>query len=309
MVGSTVTGYSGLFLSTNGGSSWVKSSIQGPGIISIAISPGFATDRTAFAAGATTGLYKSTDGGMSWTQVPIPGVSGGVAQVSLSPGFATDSTIFAVPIPGGIYKSTNGGSTWAALPAAAKMRALDLEISPNYVNDQTFFSGTVGQGLLEFTAGGTTMTPVSSFPDTFVLAVGIFLPNFVNDEHPVRRPAITGLYKSKTGGSAWTYTAEPARIEESQSIIGNPPQQPPTVTYQGAWTTVTATSTASTNTYISTTQSGSTAVLNFVGSGIHWIGSTGPQQGSASIQLDGIFEGTVSLNAPANLYQQLSLGT
>jgi photosystem II stability/assembly factor-like uncharacterized protein len=303
MVGSTVTGYSGLFLSTNGGSTWVKSSLQNTGVISIAISPGFASDRTAFAAGATTGLYKSTDGGMNWTSVPIPGVSGGLAQVSLSPGFATDSTIFAVPIPGGIYKSTNSGSTWAALPAAAKIRTLDLEISPNFVNDQTFFSGTVGQGLLEFTAGGTTMTPVTAFPDTFVLAVGIS-PNFVNDD-TLFAAGYHGLYKSKTGGSAWTYTAEPARIEESQSIIGNPPQQPPTVTYQGAWTTVTATSTASTNTYISTTQSGSTAVLNFVGSGIHWIGSTGPQQGSASIQLDGIFEGTVSLNAPANLYQQL----
>jgi photosystem II stability/assembly factor-like uncharacterized protein len=303
MVGSTVSGYSGLFLSTNGGSSWVKSNIQGTGIISIAISPGFATDRTAFAGGATTGLYKSTDGGMSWALVTIPGVSGGLAQVSLSPGFVTDGTMFVVPIPGGIYKSTNGGSTWAALPAAAKMRALDLEISPNYVNDQTFFAGTIGQGLVEFTAGGTTMTPLSSFPDTFVLAVGIS-PNFVNDS-TLFAAGYHGLYKSKTGGSVWTYTGEPARIEESQAITGNPPQQPPTVSYQGAWSTVTAASTASTNTYISTSQSGSTAVLDFMGSGVHWISSTGPQQGSASIQLDGVFQATVSLNSPTNLYQQL----
>jgi photosystem II stability/assembly factor-like uncharacterized protein len=303
MVGSTVSGYSGLFLSTNGGSSWVKSSIQGTGIISIAISPGFATDRTAFAAGATTGLYKSTDGGTSWTQVTIPGVSGGLAQVSLSPGFAADGTIFVVPIPGGIYKSTNGGSSWSALPAAANMRALDLEISPNFVNDQTFFAGTLGQGLVEFTGGGTTMTPLTAFPDTFVLAVGIS-PNFVND-NTLFAAGYHGLYKSMTGGSAWTYTGEPARIEESQFIAGNPPQQPPTVSYQGAWSTITATSTASTNTYISTSQSGSTAVLDFVGSGVHWISMTGPQQGSASIQLDGVLQSTVSLNTPTNLYQQL----
>jgi photosystem II stability/assembly factor-like uncharacterized protein len=303
MVGSTVTGYTGLFLSTNGGSTWVKTSIQDAGVISIAISPGFASDRTAFAAGATTGLYKSTDGGANWTLLSIPGVTGGVAQVSLSPGFATDGTVLAVPIPGGIYKSTNGGSTWSSLPAAAKIRTLDLEISPNFVNDQTFFAGTTGQGLLEFTAGGTTMTPLTAFPDTFVLAVGIS-PNYVND-HTLFAAGYHGLYKSKTAGNAWTYTTEPARIEESQSLIGNPPQQPPTVTYQGAWTTVTAASTASTNTYITTSQSGSTAVLNFVGSGVHWISSTGPQQGSASIQLDGVYEATVSLNAPTNLYQQL----
>jgi photosystem II stability/assembly factor-like uncharacterized protein len=303
MVGSTVTGYTGLFLSTNGGSTWVKTSIQDAGVISIAISPGFASDRTAFAAGATTGLYKSTDGGTNWTLLSIPGVSGGVAQVSLSPGFATDGTVFVVPIPGGIYKSTNGGSTWSALPAAAKMRALDLEISPNFVNDQTFFAGTTGQGLVEFTAGGTTMTPLTAFPDTFVLAVGIS-PDYVND-HTLFAAGYHGLYKSKTAGNAWTYTTEPARIEESQSLIGNPPQQPPTVTYQGPWTTVTASSSASTNTYITTSQSGSTAVLNFVGSGVHWISSTGPQQGSASIELDGVYEATVSLNAPTNLYQQL----
>jgi photosystem II stability/assembly factor-like uncharacterized protein len=303
MVGSTVTGYSGLFLSTNGGTSWVKTSIQGPGVISIAISPGFATDKTAFAAGATTGLYKSTNGGTTWTLLSIPGVPGGVAQVALSPGFATDGTVFVVPIPGGVYKSTNGGSTWAALPAAASMRALDLEISPNYVNDQTFFAGTMGQGLVEFTAGGTTMTPLTAFPDTFVLAVGIS-PNFVND-HTLFAVGYHGLYKSETAGNAWTYAKEPARIEESRAITGNPPQQPPTITYQGPWTTVTAASTASTNTYITTSQSGSTAVLDFVGSGVHWISSTGPQQGSAVIQLDGVTQTTVSLNSPTNLYQQL----
>ena len=60
------------------------------------------------------------------------------------------------------------------------------------------------------------MTPVAAFPDTFVLAVGIS-PNYVND-HTLFAAGYHGLYKSKTAGNAWTYTTEPARIEESQSL-------------------------------------------------------------------------------------------
>jgi photosystem II stability/assembly factor-like uncharacterized protein len=302
LVGSTVAGYAGLFLSTNGGTSWVKTSLQDTGIISIAMSPAFASDKTAFAAGATKGLYKSTDGGMNWTQVLIPGVSGGLAQVSVSPSFPADGTVLVVPIPGGIYKSTNGGSTWSALPTAASMRALDIEISPNYAIDQTFFAGTLGQGLVEFTSGGTTAIPLHSFPDTFVLAVGIS-PTFATD-HTLFAAGYHGLYKSKTSGTTWTYTVEPSRIEETRALNSYPPQQPPTITYQGLWTTVTAMSTASTKSYISTSQSGSTASITFVGSAIRWLGSIGPLQGSASIQLDGTFESTVSLTGPTDLYQQ-----
>ncbi len=303
LVGSTVAGYAGMFRSSNGGTTWSPTSVQGTGIISIAMSPTFALDRTAFAAGATTGLYKSTDGGNNWVKVLIPGVSGGVAQVVVSPDFLLDNTVFVVPIPGGLYKSTNGGTTWSALPAAASIRALDLEISPNYANDQTLFAGTLGQGLVEFTAGGNAMTTLSAFPDTFVLAVGIS-PNFAKDS-TLFAAGYHGLYKSQTSGTAWSYTVEPARIEESRAINAAPPQQPPSITYQGAWATSTSIANASTKTYISTSQSGSTAVLNFVGNAVRWIALTGPQQGSATIQLDGVQEATVSLNAASNSYQQL----
>jgi photosystem II stability/assembly factor-like uncharacterized protein len=302
MVGSTASSHGGLFLSTDGGNTWTQSNIRKTGVISIAISPAFASDHTAFAAGYTNGLYKSTDGGQTWTLLTIPGISGGLPKVVLSPSFAADGTVFAVGFGGGIYKSTNGGATWSPVPGTAAIRALDLEVSPDYADDQTFFAGTLGQGLIEFTGGGAAMSPVSSFPDTFVLAVGVS-PNFGND-HTLFAAGYHGLYKSTDSGDSWTYTMEPARIEESRTTTGIPVQQPPSITYQGSWSSVTAASSASTDTYRVTTQSGSTAVLNFVGSGVRWITSTGPAQGSVSIQLDGSSQGTVSLNAPSNLYQQ-----
>ena len=302
MLGSTAAGHTGLFLSTNGGSTWVQSGMVDTGVISIAISPAFASDRTTFAAGYTNGLYKSTDGGMTWTLLTIPGISGGLPKVVLSPGFATDGTVFAAAFVGGIYKSTNGGSTWSALPGTASLRALDLQVSPNYVNDQTFFAGTLGHGLVQFTTGGTTMIPLPSFSDTFVLAVGLS-PNFVSDR-TLFAAGYHGLYKSTDGGTSWTYTGGPARIEESRASNGAPPQQPPSVSYQGTWSSVAATPNASTNTYRATSQAGSTAVFNFVGTGVRWVSSTGPTQGSASIQLDGVSQGTVSLVAPTSEYQQ-----
>ena len=300
MVGSTTAGQAGVYVSNDGGNTWSPSRL-GTGVVSIAISPTFASDQTAFAAGNTAGLYKTTDGGATWTLLTMTGIPGGLAKVVLSPSFATDGTAFAAVVAGGIYKSTDGGSTWTVVPGAASMRALDLEVSPNYANDQTFFAGTIGQGLLEFTSGGATMTPVASFPDTFVLAVGIS-PNFVND-NTLFAAAYHGLYESTDGGISWTYMAVYGRIEESRTTNGNPPQ-PPTIVYQGPWSSVIATPSASTNTFMITRQSGSVAVLNFVGSGVRWVSVSGPQQGSASIQLDGVSQGTVSLTAPTNQLQQ-----
>jgi hypothetical protein len=46
-------------------------------------------------------------------------------------------------------------------------------------------------------------------------------------------------------------------------------------------------------------------VLNFTGSGIGWVTWTGPNQGSATIQLDGVSQGTVSLYGALDQYQQL----
>jgi hypothetical protein len=45
-------------------------------------------------------------------------------------------------------------------------------------------------------------------------------------------------------------------------------------------------------------------VLNFTGTGIRWVSRTGPAQGSASILLDGVSQGIVTLTAPTNKYQQ-----
>jgi photosystem II stability/assembly factor-like uncharacterized protein len=73
----------GLFLSVDGGNTWVPATLGGPPIDSISISPNFAAVRTAFATSTTTGPYKSTDGGKTWTMISIPSVPPPMLPVKL----------------------------------------------------------------------------------------------------------------------------------------------------------------------------------------------------------------------------------
>jgi len=146
------------------------------------------------------------------------------------------------------------------------------------------------------------MSKVASFPDNFVTAVGVS-PNFANDS-TLFAAGYHSLYKSTNGGSTWDDTVAPARIEESQNIAG-PLQEPPAITYQGAWLDVTSSPPASTTAFMSTTESQDTLVLNFMGTGVGWLTWTGPNQGSAAIQLDGVSQGSVSLFGTLDHYQQL----
>ena len=149
----------GLFLSTDGGNNWVPTTLGGPSVNAIAISPAFATDRTAFAASASDGFYRSTDGAATWTKITIPGASKQATRVVISPGYATDRTVFMCTNTG-IFKSTDGGSTWSPVLAAAGYVAMDIQLSPNYLADQTVFLGAPTKGALDSNRQSCT----ASFP-------------------------------------------------------------------------------------------------------------------------------------------------
>jgi photosystem II stability/assembly factor-like uncharacterized protein len=291
----------GIFLSTNQGNNWIPTSLSAP-INSVAISPGFASDRTAFAASASQGLYKSTDGGMTWTAIALPGSLVEIGVVAVSPAFPTDQVVYAAPITGSLLKSTNGGTSWTTLPRTANLLVLDIQLSPNYASDQTFFAATIQSGVMKSTNGGILLLPQSAFPDQFVTALAVS-PNFTTDQ-TVFAAAYHSIYKSATGGATWTDTIPPARIEESRTVDSNTTgQPPPTISYQGSWSSTSSTS-ASTSAYMTTATSQNTAVLNFTGTGVRWVSLMGPLQGNATILLDGVSQGTVSLTAATNKYQQ-----
>jgi sugar lactone lactonase YvrE len=284
----------GLYISTDAGNIWTLSSLNGVGVDSIAMSPGFATDLTAFAASPTTGVYRTTNGGVTWTLLVLPGSPGVMAVVAVSPNSTADGIVMAAAISGGIYRSTNRGNTWTEVAQSSSIRAMDIQFSPNFANDHTLFAGTVQEGVMMSTNGGSTLSPVTAFPDTFAMDLGVS-PNFAVDG-TIFAAGYHGLFESTNRGATWSYVNAPARIEETRNITSTL-QEPPTIGYDGLWSFLTASLTASSYGYATTTESQDTAAISFIGSGIRWLSLTGPDQGSASIQLDGVPEGTVSLYA------------
>ncbi|HTQ53884.1 MAG TPA: hypothetical protein VMI94_05445 [Bryobacteraceae bacterium] len=304
--------YTGLFISTDGGQTWQFTSLTKPvstgcfGISSADFSPAFATDRTTFAASPTTGIYKSTDGGVNWTQLVTPNAKMNIVLVS--PNFTQDRTVFAAGTYAGLYKSTDAGSTWSTVAGTANVKFNTITLSPGFAADQTLYGASVQLGLVKFTNGGANMSPVTSFPDNFASAVGLS-PNFATD-HKMAAAGYHGLYLSADGGASWNYAAEPARIEESRYINGVG-QQCPSIVYQGAisylgnWTLMQPAALASTGAYMSTDEPGDTATLYFLGTAVRWLSLTGPEQGTATVQLDGVSQGTVNLTGSTDQYQQV----
>ncbi len=114
---------SGVYKSTNGGSSWTFSKA---GIPDTAIFFSMAVDPSNPAIlyvgmyggqGAASLIYKSTDNGVSWTAAGsgLPNVTI-VSDIAIDP--KTPSTLYAAlygseTVNGGVFKSTNSGASWA----------------------------------------------------------------------------------------------------------------------------------------------------------------------------------------------------
>lgn len=196
-----------LQLSTDGGRTW--QAVSGPlaRLQSVAFSPDFGDDQTAFAATGRPGLsagdvYRSTDGGLNWTQV----LSGSLyAALAVSPDFADDHTLWVSAFSGGsgvgIYCSVDGGDTWALLPSWVEARV--LAPSPNYGVDQTLFAGGQG-GLWRSVNGGAAWTQALTQPVTALAVSPAYGASRTLYAGVKEGSAALGvIYRSTDGGTMW----------------------------------------------------------------------------------------------------------
>ncbi len=203
----------GVYLSSDGGGSWVTLSVAiAP--TRLILSPGYPTDPTIFAITDATRewydvLYRSVDGGVTWLPVWY---GGDVHDLALSPDFAVDGTAFLAVslVPGQVLRSSDFGLTWQALPDPIDLApVMHLAASPNFAADQTLFAAGFGP-LNRSIDGGATWQRLSAAAPNYSLAIS---PNYATDrtvwavyreiEGSAMQPE-AGIVRSTDGGDTWS---------------------------------------------------------------------------------------------------------
>ncbi len=215
-----------LFRSTNGGNTlkaianlpWER----GNDSPSMAISPGFAEDRTLYTV-AVTGVYKSTDAGDTWqsTTETTPIETAGNLHIEISPNYPQDKTLF-VSSYNGLFKTTDAGESWQSVAIAdvAPDRTFleGVAVSPNYAQDGTVMVSLRGKGLYKSVDGGDSFTPIGDASLAFSRMYNVpcagrpiqFSPNYGEDNTIFGfGTADTDIYRSTDGGETWEILATP----------------------------------------------------------------------------------------------------
>lgn len=183
-----VSSWGGLFISTDGGTSWNNA----PGTDNISESNSacvcidYTNDNTLYLGTGDAnyysltfntitgygsgGVWKSTNGGQTFTQVGLSGRI--VVEIIMDP---TNHSTLVAATDGGIYKSTDGGSTWNLKSSAVALRDLKeltatsrvllscgtstLIRSSDFGDSWSTISGVVG-GVIAVTNADTTLVAV-----------------------------------------------------------------------------------------------------------------------------------------------------
>jgi photosystem II stability/assembly factor-like uncharacterized protein len=191
-------------------------------VISLALSPAYATDQTLFAGTNSGSLFKSTDGGGTWS-VPLGLPLNIVSSLAFSPAYTTDQTLFAGG-DNGIFKSTDGGNLWFPMFSGPAVNA--IAFSPTYAADQTLFAGTSG-GVYQSTDGGNNWIPTSlNYLPVNAIA---FSPAYATDQtlfagtdyssYPL---SPSGVFTSTDGGATWTWMGSGLPLLDVTSLALSP---------------------------------------------------------------------------------------
>jgi hypothetical protein len=279
----------------------------------LAISPDYASDGTLFASVRAAGIFKSTDRGDTWQAVnkglsfvdiwsstpTIHALAEKDAKLAISPDYSTDQTLF-VASSRGLFKTTDGGASWQELPGSHDplrgAYVLNAAISPDYANDSTLMISIKGRGLFKSQDGGQTFvsiqadpiemgdaSPSEALPDraspdtlsTGMIIVIEFSP-FYGKDRTIYAASEQVVFRSLDGGETWHTLPRPVRHEDSKQVIR----------YTGQWAKIKGADWSGGTVSHSETAT-ARAELDFVGTGVSWIGTQSDDQGIARIYIDG----------------------
>ncbi|MEO0539325.1 MAG: hypothetical protein AAFZ80_00505 [Cyanobacteria bacterium P01_A01_bin.105] len=214
-----VSGFNGLFKTTDGGQTWVEIPSFSKGlVIGLDVSPNFANDRTLAVVNYMGEAYRSTDGGETWTALStgfeIPRFTEKLGAVDLnydqrrmyhmafSPDYGADDTLFASVLWNKIMRYQGDGWQITAMPETTRSQA--LAPSPNIAQDSTVFVATQKGPVFVSRDRGRSFKPTGGYGaqlgnESPSLVVS---PDFANDQ-TLFASGEGGIHKSTDGGKTW----------------------------------------------------------------------------------------------------------
>ncbi len=298
------TRYHGLYRSTDRGKI-NKKVWEGTGrtIPSLVISPNYSSDKTLLASVRGLGVFKSIDEGNSWKDASegldfiVDWKSGAVVHqikkkdihLVISPNFRQDKTIYAASSQG-FYKTTDAAGTWHRIEDPlfnAGDNIIGCAISPNYENDHTLIVSLKGRGLYLTTDGGGSFSVLSRelIHQNHDIEYIKFSPLFPMDTS-VFAASDEAVFMTSDSGRHWKMLARPVRYENKRQDV---------LRYHGDWAVERGREFSANSISVSDTP-GSSVALDFVGTGIVWIGSPNSEyRKRAEIFIDGVVQQSVEI--------------
>ena len=205
---------SGIFKSTNGGTSWqaANTGLTSISVNAIAINP--VNPTTLYASGYATGtqsaIFKSTNGATSWQTVTTGLYLSYAFTIAIDP--INPMILYVGTDFGGIFKSSNAGASWQTLnwngvPSPIVSGVNALAIDP--VNTTTLYART-GEGVFKSTDAGASWQAIN----TGISALAIDPVNpatlYVGTDN--------GVFKSTDSGDHWQDTNAHAAFVHTLAI-------------------------------------------------------------------------------------------
>jgi len=190
---------SGIYLSTNNGTSWTKTALNNKIVYSLAT-----LGTVIYAGTGANGIYSSANNGANWTQTSLNNQT--IYSLTIN-----GNNIFAGASGNGVYLSTNNGTNWIQYNLSSHT-VLSLAASGTNI-----FAGTSLFGVYRSTNNGTNWTQ-TNLSNTSIKSFAILGTYYFAGSYSLSNP--TGIYRSTDGGT-WTSIGLNSLTVLSLAVSGN----------------------------------------------------------------------------------------